>query len=242
MRTQPRPLLAELHAHTTWSDGTLSMPALVDLYGRTGFDVLAVTDHVVRADDPWPDDDQALGVERHHYAEYLAEIEREAARALTTYGLIVVPGLELTYNDLDPTKAAHAVAVGLHQFVSVDEGIAGAMETARWAGAALVAAHPFDSEHSPNASRLTQRFARDLELCELAHRFELFNRSQLFGWVAAAGLPAVACGDAHEAEHVFGWKTLLPCEREVEEIIAFLRSDSPVHLTRVDPVEQGLAA
>ena len=40
-------LLCEFHAHTTWSDGVLSLPELVDLYGNAGFDVLCVTDHVV---------------------------------------------------------------------------------------------------------------------------------------------------------------------------------------------------
>jgi 3',5'-nucleoside bisphosphate phosphatase len=45
----PGQLLCELHAHTTWSDGALTVPELVDLYGRSGFDVLAITDHVVRA-------------------------------------------------------------------------------------------------------------------------------------------------------------------------------------------------
>jgi len=42
-----KPLLAELHAHTTWSDGALSLSALVDLYGTHGFDVLCVTDHTL---------------------------------------------------------------------------------------------------------------------------------------------------------------------------------------------------
>lgn len=43
-------LLCELHAHTTWSDGFLTMTELVDLYGRNGFDVLCVTDHLLRSD------------------------------------------------------------------------------------------------------------------------------------------------------------------------------------------------
>src|SRR5262249_53518043 len=42
------PLLCELHAHSTWSDGELDLRALVDLYGQSGFDVLCVTDHVLR--------------------------------------------------------------------------------------------------------------------------------------------------------------------------------------------------
>lgn len=54
MRAGVRPLLCELHAHTNWSDGELPLAAVVDLYGQAGFDVLCVTDHVLRSDDPWP--------------------------------------------------------------------------------------------------------------------------------------------------------------------------------------------
>jgi hypothetical protein len=236
MRTRTAPLLAELHAHTTWSDGRLSMRRLVDLYGRNGFDVLCVTDHVVRTDDPWIDGDgHPYGVTSGQYDAYLAELELEAERARELYGLLVLPGLELTYNDPDPEAAAHAVAVGLHYHVSVDAGIDEAIETARAAGAAIIAAHPYDGEPAPYESRLTQRFAHDRGLASLAHRFELFNRTQLYGWVAAAGLPAVACGDTHLAEHLYGWKTLLPCARDEESVVSFLRSPRPAYLTRLEP-------
>ena len=50
--TTTRPLLCELHAHTTWSDGELGLGELVDLCGRAGLDVLCVSDHVLRSDDP----------------------------------------------------------------------------------------------------------------------------------------------------------------------------------------------
>src|SRR4029077_19269916 len=48
MASKPSPLLCELHSHTTWSDGELTVRELCDLYGRSGFDVLAVTDHTTR--------------------------------------------------------------------------------------------------------------------------------------------------------------------------------------------------
>jgi len=51
VRSRRTPLLCELHAHSTWSDGALTLQQLVDLYGRNGFDVLCVTDHVARTDD-----------------------------------------------------------------------------------------------------------------------------------------------------------------------------------------------
>jgi 3',5'-nucleoside bisphosphate phosphatase len=243
MRTRTHPLLCELHAHTRWSDGDLSVSELVDLHGRAGFDVLCVTDHVVRTDDPWRETALVRAVTEEQWGAYLAEIEREARRALALYGLTLVPGLELTYNDVDSAKAAHAVAVGLRSFVSVEDGIVDAMLDARKAGAALVAAHPYDGPEPESRNlRLTRRFALDPALCDLAHRFELFNRSQLFGWVATAGLPTVAGGDVHRVEHLAGWRTLVPCGPDQEELVAYLRSLQPVYLVRLEPHPARVAA
>lgn len=244
MRVRRRPLLAELHAHTTWSDGAFSVGQVVDIFGSRGFDILCITDHVVRSDDPWldPEEWRDRGVRAEIHASYLAEIEREAVRARRRYDLLVLPGLELTYNDLDPLQAAHAVAVGLEGFVSVDHGIAEAMEHARAGGAAIIAAHPFDDEHARNPERLTRAFATDTALRGLADRFELFNRTTLFGWVSRAGLPAVATGDFHRLDHLSGWKTLLPCARNADAVVAFLRSPHPAYLTRVGAERPLLAA
>jgi predicted metal-dependent phosphoesterase TrpH len=245
-RARTGPLLAELHAHTTWSDGALTVSELVDLYGCRGFDVVCVTDHTVRPDDPWldPTEWRDRGVRAANWAAYADEVASEASRAREQYGLLLLTGLELTYNDVDPARAAHAVAIGLHEFVSVDDGIEAAIGTARAAGAALVAAHPFDSEPTPTPARLTRRFSQDLAgLGRLVHRFELFNRSQLFGWVADAGLPAVATGDFHLPEHLAGWKTLLPCAKDEQAVVDYLRSSRPAYLVRLeDERRQPLAA
>lgn len=236
MRRSLGPLLCELHAHTRWSDGALTVAELVDLHGRNGFDVLCVTDHVVRSDDPWRERDglRFTSVDESSWPGYLAEIESEAARAWRTYGMLVIPGLELTFNDEEPVQAAHAVAIGLRSFVSVDDGIAEAMRTAAQAGAAIIAAHPFDDEPCEFESRRTRRFAVDPQLRSLVHRFELFNRTTLFSWVAREGLPVVASGDFHRPEHLAGWKTLLPCAKEREAVVGYLRSARPVYLTRVE--------
>jgi len=236
MRRTLGPLLCELHAHTRWSDGELTVAELVDLHGRSGFDVLCVTDHVVRSDDPWRFEEglRFSAIEEAAFPLYLSEIEREAARAWRTYGLLVVSGLELTFNDPEPVMAAHTVAIGLREFVSMDDGIAHAMRSAAEAGAAIIAAHPNADEPEPVRGRLTKRFSRDAGLRALAHRFELFNRSQLFGWVAEAGLPAVASGDFHTPRHLAGWKTLLPSLHEEQAVVDYLRTPRPVYLARLD--------
>ena len=238
MRRKIEPLLCELHAHTRWSDGALTVPELVDLYGRNGFDVLCVTDHVNRSDDPWsPADVPFRGVHAANHADYLAEIEAQAERARREYDLLLLPGLELTYNDLDPFLAAHAVAVGCRAFVDVDRGLDTALARARSEGAALVAAHPYGRRRAATASRTTQRFSREWRaLRELVDRWELFNRYDLFGWVAERGLPAVASGDFHVPEHLPGWKTLLPCAKDERAVVDYLRSPRPAFLTRIEPV------
>jgi 3',5'-nucleoside bisphosphate phosphatase len=245
MRRTLGPLLCELHAHSTWSDGELDVAELVDLHGRNGFDVLCLTDHVIRTGDPAGASVGCRTVDADSYDSYLEDVEREAARAWRTYGLLVIPGLELTFNDVEPVKSAHALAIGLRSFVSVDRGIAEAMRTAAEAGAAIIAAHPY-ADGRPgevtDAGRLTKRFARDAGLRALAHRFELFNRTRLFGWVAEAGLLAVACGDFHRPAHLAGWKTLLPSVHDEAAVVDYLRSPRPVYLVRLDDELAEIAA
>jgi hypothetical protein len=224
----PAPLLCELHAHTTFSDGDLTPRELVDLYGSAGFDVLAITDHVCR------DGGAALTRERH--GDYLERIAQEAERARQVYGLVVLPGLELTYDDPDPRRAAHAVAVGLRSFVGLDDGLDPALAAAGGAGAALIGAHPYTLAATERSHRTTARYAEEPEWARGAvHRFELCNRHELFPWVAKARLPVVANGDFHQPEHLATWKTLLPCEKDEEAVVEFLRSGREAGLTRVGP-------
>jgi predicted metal-dependent phosphoesterase TrpH len=233
MQSRSSPLLCELHAHTTWSDGAFGISELVDLYGRRGFDVLAITDHATR---------DTREIHAANYEAYLAAIESESDRAWREYELLLLPGLELTYDDPDPEQAAHAVAVGLRSHVSVADGVETMLRAARARGAALVAAHPYPVGEADTSPRRTARFAADPDLAALVDRFELFNRRTLFSWVADAGLPTVATGDFHRMEHLAGWKTMLPCAKTEEAVIGYLRSPRPAYLVRLDERPQLRAA
>jgi predicted metal-dependent phosphoesterase TrpH len=233
MPTKPSPLLCELHAHSTWSDGALTLRELCDLYGRRGFDVLAITDHAPR---------ERREIHAGTYDAYLRSIRAEALRARELYDLLVVPGLELTYDDPDPLRAAHAVAIGLRSYVDVAAGVETALAAARAHGAALVAAHPYSPDQLAGATRGTAAFGARPELHALVDRFELFNRHTLFSWVAAAGLPTVATGDFHRLDHLATWKTLLPCPKDEPSVVAYLRSARPAYLVRLEDGELLAAA
>jgi 3',5'-nucleoside bisphosphate phosphatase len=222
-----KPLLAELHAHTTWSDGVLTPGELVDFYGRAGFDVLAITDHVVRSE-------IGCHVRVETFRDYLADVDAQAERARKRYGMLVVPGLELTVEHSDPRRSGHAVAIGLHEFVSVDGGLEAALREARELGAALIGVHPYSLESASESIRGTAWFAENAErAAEVVDRFELFNREERFHWVAERELPFVATGDFHVPEHLFTWKTLLTCERTERAVVDRLRSSAPCALMRI---------
>jgi hypothetical protein len=218
-------LLCELHAHTTWSDGHLTLRELVDLYGGHGFDVLCLTDHSVRMDDPMPS-----AVDPWTWPAYVTEIRAEAERAHEQYELLLIPGLELSDNCDDPDLSAHALAIGLEQHVSVDDGIVDALEAANDLRAAVIAAHPY-AAGDLTSMRPTRRIAREPETFRpLVHRYELFNRDEVFGWVAEARLAPIASGDVHRAAHIASWKTLLPCKKDADAVVDYLRSRGRVCL------------
>ncbi len=223
---ETRLLLCELHAHTAWSDGALTLTELVDVYGRHGFDVLCITDHALPDGAPQP-----LRLERRTHAAYLRAIACEARRARDQYGLLVIPGLELTYDDPDPDEAAHALAIGLRSFAPLEAGLEDALRETRGLGAAVVAAHPHGRDIDPKPRRTTRWFWRNqARLDGLVDRFELFNRDRTFGWVASAGLPAIAAGDFHRPAHLMTWKTLLPCRKQEDAVIDYLRSSGRAYV------------
>ena len=241
MKRRPEPLLCELHAHTTWSDGKLTLRELVDLYGRHGFDVLCVTDHAVPPGDPYL---QAHGraIDEANWQAYREEIQAEAERARREYGLVLVRGVELSENHADPDRVAHAVALGLERLPGLEGGVLQAMVAAAREGAAVIAAHPYDADGAPTAAtgdtapaRPTRRlWRRRHDLTDVVHAWELFNQNQAFPWVADERLPAVATGDFHRIDHFAGWKTMLPCAPDAEAVVECLRRRRGAHLVRFD--------
>jgi hypothetical protein len=110
-------LRCALHAHTTNSDGELAPSALVAHYAQANFDVLAITDHWVRTEEP------------------------------STERVLVLYGTELDASMGKPGREAHVLGLGIQadpvepggEFPSLPETVAWIEE----AGGVAYLAHPY---------------------------------------------------------------------------------------------------
>jgi len=228
-------LLADLHIHSTWSDGKLSIPEVVDLFGRTGHDVIAITDHVVNRDNLIGKFTHGMGlsVTTENFSAYRAEIEREARRAWDQYRMIVLPGCELTQNRVRRKSSAHVLAIGIDEFVSAEGTVEEMLDRARASRALVVACHP--NEQSEWFANTFYLWNRRTEVAGLIDLWEVACRWDLFPPVGRARLPYVGNSDFHRTEHLWAWKTLIPCEKRVSGVLATLRRGVGLAVTRLEP-------
>jgi hypothetical protein len=226
-------LLADFHIHTTWSDGKLSMGEVVNLFGRSGHDVIAITDHVVNRDNAIGAVTHRIGlsVSEGRFHEYLEEIEHERRRAWDRYRMIVLPGCELTRNTFRRSSSAHALAIGIDRFVSPEGSVEDMLADARAAGAAVVACHP--NEQSEWFANTFYLWRRREEVSGLIDRWEIACRHDLFPPVSHARLPYIANSDFHDVPHLGGWKTLVPCEKNEKSVMEALKDGRDFAVTRL---------
>ena len=91
-------LMCDFHIHTTWSDGSVDLPEVVDIYGQAGFDVIAITDHVYNSDSTIGSWAERLNktIAEENFPRYLETLERETERAMARYGMLLIPGVAIT--------------------------------------------------------------------------------------------------------------------------------------------------
>lgn len=112
-------LLCDFHIHTKYSDGSVELRKVVDIFGQAGFDAIAITDHVVNGD-------SFIGklaykfrftVTYKNFDEYIGHINYEAERAWNKYGMIVIPGVEISKNYLSSDRSAHILILDIKEFI-----------------------------------------------------------------------------------------------------------------------------
>ncbi len=232
-------LLCDFHVHTTWSDGRLSIRDVVDLYGQTGrFDVIAITDHILMKRDLLSRVGRIASLGTKHFSvredqfdEYLADIAAEAERARALYGLLVIPGAEITQNHFQSGKNSHIVALNIRQYISADQPAEEILREIRRQHAFSIACHPHHRTTRRIEISTCYLWDNRKRLADLVDVWEAANRDDLFSVTSLKHYPYVANSDFHKPKHLYSWKTLLKAEKSWPAIASALRANVDVALT-----------
>jgi histidinol phosphatase-like PHP family hydrolase len=219
-----RLILADLHIHSTFSDGDFTIPEIVDLYGTRGFGAIAITDHLTEVY-------TILGrcaiilrktLTVDTFGEYVATIRSESLRARHEYGMCVIPGFEISKNYVNPEKASHILALDVEKFIPADMSCESIIDRIHENGGFAVGAHPvFSADHKYQTLWL---WKQKETMCNLLDAWETANRTNFFPSVYESGYPVIASSDLHKARHMNGWRTVLFCEADKEAIFDAVRN------------------
>jgi PHP family Zn ribbon phosphoesterase len=217
-------LMTDLHIHSNFSDGKLSIPEIVDFYGMRGFNIIAITDHLCEENTFLGKASSFLDktLTRHTFSDYLKEIENEGKRAMKLYGMLVIPGVELTKNSFSFHRSAHILALGISEYIELEGNISELIDRIHQQGAIAIAAHPVSTRKLEHQTY--HLWDNRVELAEKFDAWEVASGPHLFEEVLSSGLPMIANSDFHQPKHIRSWKTLLDCELNFKSLKSAIRS------------------
>ena len=225
-------LLCDLHTHTTWSDGKLTVPEMVDFYGQRGFDCLCITDHLC-------DPRRLLGrlvnltglvIPPGEVEAYFEEIEREKKRAWAKYDLLLMTGVEFNKDGYTAKTSTHLLGIDLKQPIDPALELKQLISEIHAQNGLAIASHPHETKSEWGRDTLYLWEHVD-EYAPLIDAWEVANRDDIFNPVGLKKLPFVANSDFHKPKHIHSWKTLLYCEKEAEAIKHCIRVNRDVSIT-----------
>lgn len=224
-------LLCDFHIHTTYSDGAVELRRTVDLFGQAGFDVIAITDHVVNGDNSFGKLAHRFkySVTADNFSRYMEHVRQESERARDKYGMLIIPGIEITKNHMTSDKSAHILILDIKDFIPACWNYEQIFLEARQQDAVIVACHPhYMSDMSRDTLFLwnnREKYSRYIDAWEIANRDDVFNV------VSLEKYPYLANSDFHRPQHLYSWKTLLRCEKTTSSVKQCIKHNRGVAIT-----------
>jgi hypothetical protein len=143
--------------------------------------------------------------------------------------MLVIPGVEISKNHLSSDSSAHILIIDLKEFISACWSYEKIFLAAKEQDALIVACHP---HHTSDLGRETlflwnnrEKYAKYIDAWEIANRDDVFNVISLKKY------PYVANSDFHKARHLYSWKTLLNCDKDLKSVKQCIRQNNGVAIT-----------
>lgn len=201
----------------------MTIPEIVDFYGSRGFGAIAITDHLCET--------KTIIGQAARFLEqtltpatfplYLEILKTEKERAWDQYQMILIPGFELSKNNILNSRSAHMIGLGINEWVNADADVADLAIKIRAQGALAIAAHPVSTRKIEKQTY--HLWDRKEELKPLIDAWEVASGPFLFEEVQKSGLPMIAVSDLHRPSQITAWKTVMDCEKHPEAILQAIR-------------------
>lgn len=221
-------LLCDFHIHTSYSDGSLSLNDVVNLYGGKSFDAISVTDHILdhRAFEICIKKDQdPMVINKSDFNDYLHALWNESRRAWENFGMLLIPGVEIT----NETDGYHILAIDIKEYIEPGLPVEEIINRIHAQGGIAIAPHPHRGALD-GTQQLMYLWNNHEKFATLFDSWEVANREDLFNVVGLKKLNYIANSDFHEKGHLYSWKTLIGCEKNIEAIKCAIRKNDAVSI------------
>jgi hypothetical protein len=204
--------LVDLHIHSNFSDGKLSIPEIVDLYGSKGFSFISITDHLADSKTLTGFVTRALklSLTEKSMDQYLSLIKSEAKRAWQKYGMVLLPGVEVTLNSWSRQRGAHLVFLGVDRYINPNHATEDLLiQNQEYFS---IAAHPLWEKSYE--FKTTYLWENRETLKAHVDAWECATANYMSQEVYNSGLPVVASSDFHGLTKFESWKTQVELEEK----------------------------
>jgi predicted metal-dependent phosphoesterase TrpH len=163
--------------------------------------------------------------------QLIADVRSEAKRAMDKYGMLVIPGAEITQNRLNGKKNSHVIALDIRNYISADQRADDILREIRKQDAISIACHPHHRTTRRIEISTCYLWDNRKTLGELVDLWEAANLDDLFSVTSLKHYPYVANSDFHKPKHLFSWKALVKSEKNWPAIKTALRRNVDIALT-----------
>lgn len=221
-------LLCDFHIHTAFSDGSLTLEKVVNLYGEKGFDAISITDHILDEEELKKQKanlEMPCAIEKEHFQDYLHSLWKEAGRAWDEFRMLVIPGTEITNNSC----GYHILGIDIKEYIDPGLSVEEIVARIHHQGGIAIAPHPHRGSLD-GTQELMYLWNNHEQFVHFFDSWEVANRDDLFNVVGLQKFNYVANSDFHEPRHLYSWKTMICCEKNPEAIKAAMRNNNGVSI------------
>lgn len=216
--------LCDFHIHSCYSDGTLSISQIVDIYGSRGFKAICLTDHLCEQKTFLGKSAKVLNktLTRQSFDNYIFEIKKEAARAWRNYKMHLIPGFEITKNSFSHKNSAHILAINISEFIDPDLSIEKIVEIIKSKGGLSIAAHPVETGNFEHQTLYLWKNREKYK--KIFDGWEVATGRRYFKEVKDSGLPIIANSDLHHKFQIESWKTFIPQTVSTQSVVDCIKN------------------